>query len=230
MELSDLIEGRFLRRVNRFIAEAQLADGTIVKAHLANTGRMRELLVCNNPCLLRHAANPARKTDWDLLFVAQNERWVCLAAAMANDIFAEWLTAGKIQEFGSLSGFAREVKCDHSRFDFALETAAGKRLVEVKSVNLVENGHALFPDAPTTRGVHHVETLTRIACTGELAGIVFVTMGQYVESVSFNSKHDPDFARAMHEARDAGVVICAYSACFAMPNVIFEGRRQISWG
>lgn len=69
------VTARFLRRVNRFIADIELSDGQIVQAHLANTGRMQELLQPGVAALVRPAKNPARKTAWDLLAVDHAGSW-----------------------------------------------------------------------------------------------------------------------------------------------------------
>ena len=62
MDFEHTIEARYIRRVNRFVAELALDDGTIVNAHVANTGRMTELLVQGVRALIRKASNPNRKT------------------------------------------------------------------------------------------------------------------------------------------------------------------------
>mgnify|MGYP001066557319 CR=1 FL=1 len=154
------VTARFLRRVNRFIADIELSDGQIVQAHLANTGRMQELLRPGVAALVRPAKNPARKTAWDLLAVDYAGSWVCLAAAWANDFMREWLSKGRIAGFYDWKQIEWEKKIGNSRFDFAVTLQSGERwLLEVKSVNYVIDGHALFPDAPTTRGRRHVEEL-----------------------------------------------------------------------
>ena len=45
MDFEQTVQARYVRRVNRFVAELTLDDGTIVSAHVANTGRMPELLI-----------------------------------------------------------------------------------------------------------------------------------------------------------------------------------------
>ena len=65
---SKLVEARFIRRLNRFAALVRM-EGREVMVHVANTGRMRELLVPGRPVLLRPAANPHRKTAYDLMLV-----------------------------------------------------------------------------------------------------------------------------------------------------------------
>ena len=222
------VTARFLRRVNRFIADIELSDGQIVQAHLANTGRMQELLRPGVAALVRPAKNPARKTAWDLLAVDYAGSWVCLAAAWANDFMREWLSKGMIAVFYDWKQIEWEKKIGNSRFDFAVTLQSGERwLLEVKSVNYVIDGHALFPDAPTTRGRRHVEELLALREQGWQVGIFFVTMGQPVIDVGFNAENDPEFARVMQRAIAEGADVRAFSAEILPPDVYFRGERPI---
>ncbi len=222
------VTARFLRRVNRFIADIELSDGQIVQAHLANTGRMQELLRPGVAALVRPAKNPARKTAWDLLAVDHGGSWVCLAAAWANDFMREWLSKGRIAGFYDWKQIEWEKKIGNSRFDFAVTLQSGERwLLEVKSVNYVIDGHALFPDAPTTRGRRHVEELLALREQGWQVGIFFVTMGQPVVDVGFNAENDPEFARVMQRAIAEGADVRAFSAEILPPDVYFRGERPI---
>lgn len=222
------VTARFLRRVNRFIADIELSDGQIVQAHLANTGRMQELLRPGVAALVRPAKNPARKTAWDLLAVDYAGSWVCLAAAWANDFMREWLSKGRIAGFYDWKQIEWEKKIGNSRFDFAVTLQSGERwLLEVKSVNYVIDGYALFPDAPTTRGRRHVEELLALREQGWQVGIFFVTMGQPVIDVGFNAENDPEFARVMQRAIAEGADVRAFSAEILPPDVYFRGERPI---
>lgn len=222
------VTARFLRRVNRFIADIELSDGQVVQAHLANTGRMQELLRPGVAALVRPAKNPARKTAWDLIAVDHGGSWVCLAAAWANDFMREWLSKGRIAGFYDWKQIEWEKKIGNSRFDFAVTLQSGERwLLEVKSVNYVIDGHALFPDAPTTRGRRHVEELLALREQGWQVGIFFVTMGQPVVDVGFNAENDPEFARVMQRAIAEGAVVRAFSAEILPPDVYFRGERPI---
>lgn len=222
------VTARFLRRVNRFIADIELSDGQVVQAHLANTGRMQELLRPGVAALVRPAKNPARKTAWDLLAVDHGGSWVCLAAAWANDFMREWLSKGRIAGFYDWKQIEWEKKIGNSRFDFAVTLQSGERwLLEVKSVNCVIDGHALFPDAPTTRGRRHVEELLALREEGWNVGVFFVTMGQPVVDVGFNAENDPEFARVMQRAIAEGADVRAFSAEILPPDVYFRGERPI---
>ena len=62
----DTVEGIFIRRINRFTAEA-LIDGAQETVHVKNTGRLQELLVPKAKVTLQKTLNPNRKTAYDLI-------------------------------------------------------------------------------------------------------------------------------------------------------------------
>ena len=88
MTYENIVEGRFLARPNRFIAHVEL-NGEQVVCHVKNTGRCRELLTPCARVLLQRAANPARKTAYDLISVWKGERLINMDAAAPNAVFAQ---------------------------------------------------------------------------------------------------------------------------------------------
>lgn len=226
----NMVEATFLRRENRFIALVELAsDQSVVKAHLANTGRMRELLVTGRRCYLLPASNPARKTKWDLFLIEQNDSLVCLRAVFANNLVASWLDEGVLPFCNGLISYKMEQRIGEHRFDFLLHYQNWDCVMEVKSVNYISDGLARFPDAPTSRGAAHVKTLVALANQGVHTALVFVTMGQPVETLVFNRPHDPIFADAMLEAKKAGVETLVCESGFTSKTAILRGFRTIDW-
>lgn len=63
-----MIEGQFVRRRNRFIAEVMIGE-QVEAVHVRNTGRLKELFVEGVPVLLLPASNPERKTKYSLICV-----------------------------------------------------------------------------------------------------------------------------------------------------------------
>src|SRR5690606_12572213 len=102
---------------------------------------------------------PGRKTRFDLLLVRHGKTWVGVDARLPNGLFEEALSAGRLRRFQGFRVARREARWGQSRFDFLLTDGAGFCLVETKSVNLVVDGTAMFPDAPTIRGQRHVQEL-----------------------------------------------------------------------
>jgi sugar fermentation stimulation protein A len=81
--------------------------------------------------------------------------------------------------------------------------------VEVKSVTLVDDGVARFPDAPTARGRRHLQELTELTAAGERALVLFVAQREDARVVLPNRTIDPSFAAALARAKRAGVMLRA---------------------
>ena len=144
MTYSNVVPGLFLDRPNRFIAHVEI-DG----CHVKNTGRCRELLVPGTRVYLQVADNPARKTKYDLIAVEKGDLLINMDSQAPNRVAADYLP----RLFPDLTLLRPETVHGDSRFDFYLETPAAPWFVEVKGVTLEENGTALFPVAPTQRGI-----------------------------------------------------------------------------
>jgi sugar fermentation stimulation protein A len=208
--------GVFVGRPNRFLCRVLLDSppgssmGDPVEAHLPDPGRLRELLLPGRRVLVEAAGNPARRTRWTLRLVETPDRsaWVSLDTALPNRLVGRALAEGRLGELSGWTLVRSEVTRGGSRFDFLLEReeeGGGELLVEVKSVTLVEDGLALFPDAVTARGSRHVEELAAIAREGGHAAILFVAQRADVREIRAAAAIDPRFASALRGAVDAGV-------------------------
>lgn len=204
----------FLTRLNRFVVRARLRDGESVTAHLADPGRLKELLLPGAELRLRPAPTGSeRTTRFSVALVrapAPSRVWVSVEAAMANRLAAEILAAGRVRGAGRGHTLKPESRHGRSRFDFLLEKPGLRRLwVEVKSVTFVENGIARFPDAPTVRGRRHVLELAGIARRGERAMVLFIVQRADARLVTPYTSIDPAFAAALGEARRDSVLLRA---------------------
>lgn len=211
MKYKNIVKGTFIERPNRFIAYAEI-DGKMEKAHVKNTGRCKELLLPGASVYLEVADNPERKTKYDLIAVekfreGKEPLLINMDSQAPNNAAEEWLKKGNL--FSENAVVKREVRYGKSRFDFYIEDGERKAFLEVKGVTLEENGLALFPDAPTERGVKHIKEL--MACMDEdyEAYILFVIQMKEMHAFSPNDKTHPDFGRALREAADGGVKVLA---------------------
>ena len=206
MKYNEMIEGRFVRRRNRFIAEVLVAD-TLETVHVRNTGRLRELFIKDAPVLLEPAANPERKTRFSLVCVKKNEQWISVDSTAPNQVVEEMVRKGRL--FSDVTNIKREKTFGKSRFDLYVEHGAVKQFIEVKGVTLEVDGVAKFPDAPTERGVKHIRELMEAKKQGYEAAIVFVIQMKGVHAFMPNWDTHPDFGKVLREARDQGVEILA---------------------
>ena len=205
-----LEEGFFIVRLNRFAALAQVG-GREQMVHVANSGRLRELFEPGRRLLLAPAPGEHRKTRYDLALVDLGHTLVSADARLPNALVAEALAAGTLETFLEYPEVRREVTYGDSRLDLALEGPAGRCYLETKSVTLVEDGGmAMFPDAPTTRGVKHLHTLARAAAEGHRAGAIFVVQRSDAACLMPHDESDPEFGKALRNAKCAGVDVLAY--------------------
>jgi sugar fermentation stimulation protein A len=208
----------FLRRPNRFIAHV-LLEGQETVVHVKNTGRCRELLVPGATVYLVQSDNPARKTQFDLVAVEkqtqQGSLLINMDAQAPNHLFQEWVEQGGFME--GLTFLRPEYTYGDSRFDFYLERGEERWLVEVKGCTLETDGVASFPDAPTERGVKHIEGLIRAKTQGFRTCICFVVQMAGMRYFCPNDETHPAFGAALRRAEQAGVQICAVE-CQVTPS------------
>ena len=211
----------FLSRPNRFIAQVEL-EGRTETVHVKNTGRCRELLRPGAAVWLEAGSHPARKTRFDLIAV-EKERpggpplLVNMDAQAPNQVFREWAQAGNFVP--ELTLLRPETVWGRSRFDFYWETGARRGFVEVKGVTLEEGGHARFPDAPTERGVRHLEELAACRAEGYEAAVCFVIQMSGMKDLAPNDATHPAFGDALRRAADAGVRVLAVE-CAVTPETL----------
>lgn len=199
-----------IKRENRFIATVKL-NGEVVRAHVPNTGRCKELFIEGATVLLSKAPKDSkRKTNYSLVSVMKNGHWINIDSQAPNKLVKEYLDTKPIfPEIGKIQSYKTEVTRGNSRFDFYLYGKLGEAIMEVKGVTLENFGLSSFPDAPTLRGQRHVTELTKYSAEGETAFIFFVVQMKEVHSFIPNWKLDPDFSQKLLEAHRAGVYIKA---------------------
>lgn len=312
MKYNNIIEGKFISRPNRFAAYV-CVDGMQVKAHVKNTGRLKELLVSGAAVYLQKHDDPKRNTALSLIAVKKGNKVVNIDSQAPNRAMYEWLAAYMAAENGFTAcgqsagtskvyrvitdepAFGRPItgnpadgrpmpgdpafcrpasdglatctltSCNplvrkltdgfpaaagksmarghtasypgafagnatpasilrtgekitairpeygyrDSRFDFLIETDKRKILMEVKGVTLEEKGTALFPDAPTERGVRHITELCGSMRDGYYPVIAFMIQMNGVRQFSPNAKTHKEFADALVSAHEQGVCIIA---------------------
>lgn len=200
-----LIEGRLVRRYQRFLTDVELADGTVVTAHTPNTGSMRQCAVAGHRVLISAAANPARKLRYTLELIEVDGHWVDTHTHRTNRVVEEALRQGRIE---GLAGYrvTPEFPYHNSRIDFLLVRGNERVLVEVKNVTLCcQPRLACFPDAVTSRGQKHLRELLRARDEGYRAVIFFLV--QRGEATAFTPADaiDPVYGRLLREVVAAGV-------------------------
>lgn len=214
MQYQAVKKGIFLHRPNRFIAQVEI-DGQTETVHVKNTGRCRELLIPGATVYLEESGNPNRKTRFDLIAVEKGDLLINMDAQAPNQVFREWAESGAFRP--ELALLRPETTWGKSRFDFYWEGGGKKGFVEVKGVTLEVGGLALFPDAPTERGIKHLEELIACRQEGYEAAVCFVIQMAGMSAFAPNERTHPAFGEALRRARDAGVEVLAYG-CRVWPD------------
>jgi len=220
---SELVPATLIRRYKRFLADVELADGTIITAHVANPGAMTGLQAEGARVWLSRSSSLARKLpySWELIeadFGNGNEL-TGVNTMHPNPVVAEALANGMISELTGYATIRREVKYGRiingkgSRIDFLLEDPSRPPCyVEVKNVHLMRReGIAEFPDSVTARGAKHLDELAEMVAAGARAVMLFVIQIGSARSFTLARDIDPVYARAFDRARVAGVESLAWT-------------------
>ena len=220
MIYENIREARFLSRPNRFVANIEIHGRTEV-CHVKNTGRCRELLLPGAEIYVQEWNSSHRKTKFDLIAVRKGKRLINVDSQAPNKVFSEW-----VQDGGFLSGVTAvkpEVRVGSSRLDFCIEAEGRKIFAEIKGVTLEQNGVVLFPDAPTQRGVKHLEELMECVRQGYEAYAVFIIQMEQVKYFTPNRGMHAAFADTLREASAFGVKVLALD-CRVEPNLLAVGN------
>ncbi len=219
MKYEKVVLAEFLIRPNRFIAKVRI-EGKEETVHVKNTGRCRELLVPGCRVWLAESSNPLRKTKYDLIAVEKIladgfPLLVNMDSQIPNAAAEEWLRCCRI--FSQKAEIRREVKYGKSRFDFQVLDGDRRCFIEVKGVTLEENGIASFPDAPTERGVKHLQELISASKDGYETFVLFVIQMKQIRAFKPNDKTHPEFGKMLRIANENGVKLLAYD-CIVTPD------------
>lgn len=229
MMLPPMIPGTLLRRYKRFLADVELADGSVVTAHCPNSGSMKGCDRPGSPVFLSLSNNPARKLAYTWELVQIDGFWVGLNTMLPNRLVEEAIADGTVAELQGYETIRREVPygSERSRIDLLLQGSRGRCYVEVKNVTLVEGGRALFPDAVTTRGQKHLRELMEVVAQGERGVIFFTVQRGDGKAVAPADSIDPEYGRLLREAVKSGVEALAYRAEVTPEAIRLTGRLPV---
>ena len=209
-----LLPARFVRRENRFCATVE-HNGALLAAHVPNSGRLGELFTPAAAVWIAPFQQQAgRKTACHLALVEYAGTLVSVDARLPNRLVAEALAEDRLAPLAGYATVRTEARAGASRLDFLLDDgpdpSAPRCWLEVKSVTLVQDGMALFPDAPTTRGVKHLEELAALRRAGERVAVGFVVQRADAAGFGLHPTADPVFAATLRRVQREGVEVYAW--------------------
>lgn len=226
MRYESIVKGRFISRPNRFIANVEIG-GSVEVCHVKNTGRCRELLTEGATVILEVSDKPERRTKYDLVAVYKGDVLINMDSQAPNKVMGEWIK--RAGYFGKPDLVRPEFKYGSSRFDFYVEAGDRKIFIEVKGVTLEANGVAMFPDAPTERGVKHIRELADAVKDGYEAYAFFVIQMKGCEYLIPNRATHPAFADALAEAATNGVRVCAVDCLVSEDGLDIDGEVDVEF-
>ncbi len=221
-----LIPAIFISRPNRFLTIIEI-DGVQHESHLPDPGRLKELLTPGVKLLVKAETGDHRKTKFSTQAVYLDETLISLNSWLPNRYVEHLISGGHLPWLTEWSVRQREFTVDHSRFDFLLENGANTMFLEVKSVTLVEDKVAKFPDAVTARGTRHLNHLAELSKGGSYCTALFVV--QREDAVLFRPQweRDPKLGLALVAAHDAGVDVRVIKMKMTPARLIYLG--ELPW-
>ncbi len=218
----------FIKRLNRFTAEVSV-NGKIDVFHVKSSGRMEELLFEGNGVYIRYFKGGHYKTKGEVLLAEHHGTLVGIDSHLPNKIIEDGLMVEDgFFDIHKIATIKRESTYGKSRFDFLIHYLDGQmEWMEIKSVTLVEDGVALFPDAPTVRGEKHLLELIEAKKEGYLASVVFLVQREDAKFFSPNEKRDGAFTKALIEAKKEGVSIRAFTCKVSVEGVVMNNEIPV---
>ncbi|MCP4157280.1 MAG: DNA/RNA nuclease SfsA, partial [bacterium] len=182
----------FVERDNRFVMTLKKKDGQLIKAYIANPGRMEEFLVKEHPFFV--TSGNSGKYNYHAISTLYEGSYILLNTIKINFLVETMLRQKLIPEFSEIETIRREKTVHHSKFDFLLErTGTPPTLLEIKSCSLCHKGTAMFPDAPTKRGKRHLEDLNYLAEQNYDCYNLYLTTHSNADVFMPNGHTDPDY-------------------------------------
>ena len=217
--LGRLTTGSLIERRNRFLASA-IVDNKIQKVHIADTGRLEEILTPKRELLLLKN-RAGLKTDYTLIAAKMEEGWVLINTRLHRPI------AQKAIEKGILGFVPKRVQAEvafgKSRLDFKADNA----YIELKGCSLVQDGYCLFPNAPTARGTKHIQDLKN-AKKALFDAYILILAVRRCRCFKPHPTRDPAFAKAFFQALHEGVVFKGFFVRIDSEyNVIYDGMLHL---
>jgi len=202
-----LIHGTLIKRYMRFLADVKLDSGETVTAHCTNSGSMKSCIENGAEVYLSPVDDPNRKTKFTWEMIKINGDWVGINTSNPNKLAFEEVKAGRIEKLKGYTEVQAEVKFDDSRFDLMAKNSNETCFIEVKNVTYKEEIYALFPDAITSRGKKHLETLVKVKEQGMRAVMLYIIQRTDVEIFSTAKQIDPEYSKSLKIAYEKGVEI-----------------------
>lgn len=227
-----LISGYFVKRYKRFFADITV-DGSVVVAHTANTGTMKNCLGENWPALLSYHDSPTRKLKYSFEMISNGKTWIGINTSSTNALAIEGIKNGVIHELQGYSELKPEAKIGQSRIDILLSNTSSEGViqqcyVEVKNVTLIDDdGNCQFPDATTERGQKHLRELMDLKAQGIRTVMLFIVQREDCNAFKIENSIDPVYCQLLKDSIDFGVEVLVYQCKLSPEEIIVHKKLEI---
>ena len=218
-----LLEAEFIDRPNRFLTRVNY-NGNIIESHLPDPGRLKELLYKGVKVLIKKESGVNRKTAYSTQAVYYNDVLISLNTLLPNQYVEYLLINKKIDFLKHWELDKKEVTIGKHRFDFQLKNNSKTLILEIKSVSLVKNSIAKFPDSVTLRGYNHIKKLGQIACTSIDTMVIFVVQRPDAKLFQPEWSRDPKFCAALCDSYDKGLEIKVINMKMGKRKIYYMGE------
>ncbi|MFW6043619.1 MAG: DNA/RNA nuclease SfsA, partial [Marinilabiliaceae bacterium] len=196
--------------------------------HCTNSGSMKSCIEEGAEVYLSPADDPKRKTRYTWEMIRINDSWVGIHTMRPNQLALEALRNNEIPGLTGYTHIVPEVRIHDSRLDIMAENDREKCFLEVKNVTLKEGRYALFPDAVTTRGRKHLDTLVRIRREGHRAVMLYIIQRMDVDTFGPARNIDPAYSDALIRAVDEGVEVFPLQAEVSPLGIVIKESLPLS--
>ena len=225
-----LISGVLIKRYKRFFVDIKLKN-KIITAHCPNPGSMLKLLKNGNPVWITKSNNEKRKLQYTLQVIEVDKKKFCVNTHITNKIVKESLEKRQIKDLSEYNLVRPEKKFgSNTRFDFFLYNTKKdkKAFLEVKSVSLSrQEGHAEFPDAITSRGKKHLESLISANKQGYESYLMFLIQIEKCRSFGIASDIDPEYFKVFKDALQKNIKVPCYDYKFSNKGIEINNKIKI---
>ena len=241
IKFPNLVKAEFIKRPNRFIVICKLnedielakynLESREVRAHLADPGRLTGLLTKGRNIWLRYVDKKSRKTKWSTVLFENNNQngYISMKSTLPNELAEKAVKEKSIPELVNWEYIQSEFTVGDSRFDLLLGNKNNEKLLlEVKNVNYAEGDTAYFPDAVTKRGKKHVEELLELKENSDYkTALLFIVQRDDINKLRPNFEVDPEFAKTLRKAKNAGLKILVYKTSVSLKKIILDKRIKL---
>lgn len=207
-------KGYFIKRINRFTCLIKV-KGKEEKAYLPNSGRLQEILKEGNQTIL---IKKEEGLPYRLIAIKDKNIWIGVDSQSVNKFFENLILKNKIPFLKGVKIEDKDKKIDDLKIDFVLKNKNRKILCEVKSSALLINKIAVFPDAPTERGLRHLELLINKKEERVDSMIIFIIQREDAKNFAPNSLTHYEFSKKLYEAILKGVKVYSIYTKFDAKN------------